>query len=63
MGILGIILHNIKNMKKAKKIRAMSKTDLLALDDEGFYDAISCVCDDAVYEITAPELTEEQKLV
>ncbi len=62
MGI-GTILFNLKNMKKAKKIRAMSKCDLLALDDENFYDAIECVCEDAVYDFNAPELTEEQKLV
>ncbi len=62
MGILGIILRNLKNMKRAKKIRAMDKTVILAMDDESFYDTILCVCNDAVYEINAPELTEEQKL-
>ena len=63
MGILGAILHNLKNMKKAKKIRSMSKSELLALNDEDFYEAVECVCRDAVYDINASELTGEQKLV
>lgn len=63
MGLFGAIIYNIKNMKKAKKIRAMNKTDLLALDDEQFFDAIECVCEDAVYDINATDLTEEQRLV
>ncbi len=63
MGILGVILSNMKNMKKAKKIRAMSKEELLALTDEEFFDAIECVCEDAVFDINAPGINEEQKLV
>lgn len=63
MGILSVILSNMKNMKKAKKIRAMSKEELLALTDEEFFDAIECVCEDAVFDINAPGINEEQKLV
>ena len=63
MGILGAILSNMKNMKKAKKIRAMSKDELLSLSDEDFFDAIECVCEDAVFDINAPGINEEQKLV
>ena len=63
MGILGAILFNMRNMKKAKKIRAMSKEDLLALNDENFFDAIECVCEDAVYDITDSQINEEQKTI
>ena len=63
MGILGVILFNIRNMKKAKKIRAMSKEDILALNDENFFDAIECVCEDAVYDITDSQINEEQKTI
>lgn len=63
MGFLGRILYNIKNMKKAKNIRNMNTDDLLALDDDNFFDAIECVCEDAVYDINAPELTEVQIFV
>lgn len=60
MGFLGTILYNIRNMKKASKLKSMSIEDLLALDDEDLYDAVECVCEDAVYDINAPELTEAQ---
>ena len=63
MGILGIIFYNIKNMKKAKKFRAMGRAGLLALDDEDFYDAIACICEDAVYDIKDSGIVAEQKLV
>lgn len=63
MGFLGTILYNIKNMKKAKNIRNMNIDDLLALDDDNFFDAVECVCEDAVYDINAPELTEAQIFV
>ena len=63
MGFLGRILYNIKNMKKAKNIRNMNTDDLLALDDDNFFDAIECICEDAVYDINAPELTEVQIFV
>ena len=63
MGIFGQILYNIKNMKKAKKLRSMGKDGLLALDDGAFYDAIKIICEDAVYDINATRLTPEQKIV
>lgn len=63
MGFLGNILYNIQNMKKAKRIRTMSKDSMLALDEDEFYNAIECVCEDAVYDIKASDITEEQKLV
>ena len=63
MGILGTIIYNIKNMKKAKKFRTLGKEGLLALNDEDFYDAIECICEDAVYDIKDAQLTDEQKFV
>ena len=60
MGFVSAILYNIRNMKKAKKIREMGKENLLALEDEDFYEAICCLCDDAVYDIKAVGLTKEQ---
>ena len=62
MGIFGQIIHNIKNMKKAKKLRSMGKDGLLALEDEEFYDAIEIICEDAVYDIKEANLTDEQKI-
>ena len=49
-------------MKKANKIREMGKKNLLALEDEEFYEAMVCLCDDTVYDIKAPDLTKEQIL-
>ena len=63
MGVFNIILSNFKNMKKAKKIRSMSKEEVLALNDEDFFDAVECVCQDAVFDITHSDISEEQKLV
>ena len=63
MGILGAILFNMKNMRKAKKIRAMSKEELLALSDEALFEAIECLCEDTVYDIKSSDIPQEQKLV
>ena len=63
MGFLSTILFNIKNMKRAKKYRAMGKENLLALSDEDFYDAVECMCDDAVFDIHEPSLTKEQVIM
>ena len=63
MGILGTILSNIKNIKKAKKFRAMSKEELLSLSDDNFFEMIFCVCEDAVYDIEDTHIPEKQKLV
>ena len=60
MGIISTVLGNIRNMNKANKIRKMGKEKLLALGDEEFYEAICCLCDDAVYDIKAADLTKEQ---
>ncbi len=62
MGFISTILNNIRNMKKAKKIREMGKENLLALEDEDFYEAMCCLCDDEVYDIKASGLTKEQIL-
>ena len=63
MGIFSTILSNMQNMKKAKKIRNSPKEDILALDDVDFFDAIECVCEDAVFDIKDSTINEEQKLV
>lgn len=66
MGFLGTILYNIKQMKKANKLKSMSIEDILTLDDDTLYDAIDCVCEDAidsVADITAPELSDAQRFV
>lgn len=63
MGFLSTIINNIRNIKKARKFRAMNKSDLLALSDEDFYDVIVCVCEDAVYDILDININEEQKFV
>ena len=62
MGFISTVLYNVRNMKKAKKIREMGKENLLALEDEEFYEAACCLCDDAVYDINAVGLTKEQIL-
>ena len=63
MGLFGQIIHNIKNMKKAKTFRSMGKDNLLALDDEEFYEVIEIICEDAVYDIQDVNLPDEQKIV
>jgi len=63
MGLISAIFSNVKNMKKAKQYRKMGKEGLLALNDDDFYDAVDCLCEDAVYDIQAPTLLEEQILV
>ena len=62
MGVIGIILGNLRNMRRAKKLRAMPRAELLAMDDEAFYDAMECITEDAVYEISDPALNREQIL-
>ena len=63
MGLFSTIFSNVRNMKKAKQYRNMGKEGLLALNDADFYEAVECLCEDAVYDIQAPELLEEQILV
>ena len=50
MGVIGIVLSNIRRMKQAKKLRNMPRAELMVMDDEDFYDAVSCVTEDAVYD-------------
>ena len=63
MGFFSIILSNLRNMKKAKKYRQMGKDALLALNDDDFYEAVECMCNNAVFDIHAKTLTHEQILV
>ena len=63
MGLFSTIFSNVKNMKKAKQYRNMGKEGLLALNDDDFYDAVDCLCEDAVYDIQAPTVLEEQIFV
>lgn len=60
MGFFSTVLYNIKNMKKAKQLRAMGKEALLALDDQEFFEAVQCLCEDAVYDIERDDLAKEQ---
>lgn len=50
-------------MKNAKKLRVKGAEYLIALDDDEFYDAVECICRDAVYDINATNLTDEVKYV
>ena len=59
MGMIGIILGNIKNMRQAKKLRALGRDGLLALDDDALYDAAACMSRDGVMEIDDPGLPEQ----
>ena len=59
MGVIGIILGNIKNMRQAKKLRGLGAAGLLALDDDALYDAAACVSRDGVIEIDDPRLPEQ----
>lgn len=63
MSILGALLFNLRNMKKAKKIRNMSIDTLLSLSDEELFSAVECVCEDAVYDINDSDIPEEQKFI
>ena len=63
MGILGTIHFNMQNMKKAKKLRAMTAEEIIAMNDEDFFCAVECLCEDAVYDIKSSDISEEQKLV
>lgn len=60
MGFLSTIFYNVKNMNKAKKLRALGKEKLLELEDEEFYEAVNCLCEDAVYDIHAKDISHTQ---
>lgn len=51
MGVFSIILGNIKNMRKATKLRKLGKEAILALDEEEFYEVAYCLCNDTIYDI------------
>lgn len=51
MGIMGTIIYNLKNMKRAKAIRRMPRAELMAMDDSDFFEAMEIVCEDAVYDL------------
>ena len=58
MGVIGIILGNLKNMRRAKKLRGLGAAGLLAMEDEELYDAAACMSQDGVIEIDDPKLPE-----
>ena len=43
MGIIGALLYNLRNIKKANKFRTMSKDELLALSDDEFNELVNYV--------------------
>ena len=55
MGVIGIILSNIRNMRKAGKLRRMPRAELLAMEDGDFYNAMECIAEAEIYDL------EEQK--
>lgn len=63
MGILGTLLFNSRNMKRAKNLRKSGKESLLTLSDDEFYDAVQCLCEDAVFDIKSSLVGEEQKII
>lgn len=63
MRIFRALINVFKNMKQAKKIRSMDSAELLKLDDDDFFDAVECVCRDAVYDINESDIPLTQKYV
>lgn len=60
MGVIGIILENLRNMRKAKKLRAMPQAELLNMNDEDFYSAMECITEAEVYDLNGQkELSRE----
>lgn len=62
MGILSVVLENIKNMRKAKQLRKLGKEKILALEDDEFYELVYRLCEDAVYDIHAKDINHTQVL-
>ncbi len=60
MPILRTILSNIKNIKRAKKLREMGAEELLKLNDDMFYDAMLCIINDTIVDLQHETYTEEQ---
>ena len=49
---IGRIIGNLSEMRRASKYRKLGAGALLAMEDDSFYDAIECMCTDAVeYDI------------
>ncbi len=60
MSILRTILSNIKNIKRAKKLREMGAEELLKLNDDMFYDAMLCIINDTIVDLKHEKYTDEQ---
>ncbi len=60
MSILRTILSNIKNIKRAKKLREMGAEELLKLNDDMFYDAMLCIINDTIVDLKHDTYTDEQ---
>ncbi len=60
MSILRTILSNIKNIKRAKKLREMGAEELLKLNDDMFYDAMLCIINDTIVDLKHETYTDEQ---
>ena len=61
---IGRIISNLSEMRRASKYRKLGAGALLAMEDDSFYDAIECMCTDAVeYDIDGETVSEEQRNV
>lgn len=63
MGIIGAVIGNIKNIKKANKIQNMECSNLLKQSDEDLYNDIVCFCEYGIFDLDNPILNEEKKVV
>ncbi len=63
MGIIGTVISNIKNIKRANKIQNMDCEDLLKHSDEELYDDIVCFCEYGIFDLDNPDLNAEKKVV
>lgn len=63
MGVFGIILNNLRNMKRARKLQSMPREELLAMDDGGLFAAIECVCNANVYDLKEQEKELSREVV
>ena len=61
--LIKLLIHLIKNGNQADKYRNMGTEDLLALDDEDLYDAVSCICEDVICELSDETLNNPQRYV
>lgn len=61
---IGTIISNLSEMRRASRYRKMGAYVLLAMDDDSFYDAMECLCTDAVeYDIEGENISQEQRNV